>query len=376
MTFRFIHTADWQLGRAFRAFEPGLAGQLEAARFDAIDQIAHGARERGATHVLVAGDVFDGPDVAGKLIRQGLERMRKHTGLSWVLLPGNHDTARAGGIWDRVAQIGVPDNVRVLLEPRAHEVAPGVYVLAAPLFSKSVTGDPTAYMDTEVTPPGALRIGLAHGSVIGFGSQTEASIPLDPGRTKSARLDYLALGDWHGMQEFNARVWYAGTPEPDRFPVNEPGYVLAVTLEGAGDMPTVERHRTAHFTWVQHEARLSEIADMDNVERAVMASSALSERILARVVVTGTLPASQHTGLDAWLERMEGRVKSIEVDRSGLGVSMGDDDLAELGQDAALATAAARLQAMAQDASAQSATARAALAQLFVLTRRAREDVA
>jgi Calcineurin-like phosphoesterase len=376
MSFRFIHTADWQLGRAFRSFEPGLAGQLEAARFDALDQIARVARETGSTHVLVAGDVFDGPDIAGRLIRQGLERMRKHAGLTWVLLPGNHDNARAGGIWDRVAQIGLPENVRVLLEPRAHEIASGVYVLAAPLFSKTVTVDPTAYMDNEATPPGALRIGLAHGSVIGFGSQTEASIPLDPGRTTSARLDYLALGDWHGVQEFNARVWYSGTPEPDRFPVNEPGYVLAVTLEGAGDVPKIGRHRAAHFTWVQHEARLSEIADMDSVERAVMASGAQSERILARVALTGTLPASQHAGLDAWLERMEGRVKSIEVDHSELGVAMGADDLAELGQDAALTTAAERLAAMAQGDGAQSATARAALAQLFILTRRAREDVA
>lgn len=376
MTFRFIHTADWQLGRAFRSFEPGLAGQLEAARFDAIDQIARVARETGASHVLVAGDVYDGPYIEGKLVRQGLERMRKYGGLSWVLLPGNHDNARQGGIWDRVAKIGLPVNVRVLLEPRAHEVVPGVNVLAAPLFSKTVTSDPTAFMDHEATPLGALRIGLAHGSVRGFGSQAEASILLDVARAQTARLDYLALGDWHGVQQVDPRIWYSGTPEPDRFPDNEPGYVLAVTLEGAGDQPKVERHRTAKFHWLELAAAMHDAADLELIERQIGSGGATAQDTLVRIMLSGSLPASQHAGLDGWLERMEGVVKSIVVDRSGLGVSMGTDDFAELGDDAALITAAERLQGMAQGDDPRAVTARAALAQLFALTRRAREDAA
>lgn len=373
MSFRFIHTADWQLGRSFRAFDPGLAGQLEAARFDAIDQIARVARETGATHVLVAGDVFDGPDIAGKLIRQALERMRKHGALSWVLLPGNHDNARAGGIWDRVGQIGLPGNVQSLLEPRAFEIALGVYVLAAPLFSKTVTADPTAYMDGCATPPGALRIGLAHGSVVGFGSQAVASILIDVARARSARLDYLALGDFHGLQQWDARTWYSGTPEPDRFKDNEPGHVLAVTLEGAGAAPLVERHRTACFAWVQHDAQVNALADLDVIERLVVANGWPAERTLARIALTGTLPASQHGLLDGWLERIEGVVKFIALDRSELGLSMGAGDFAELGEDAALTAAALRLEGMARDNDPRAA---AALAQLFALTRRAREGAA
>ena len=41
-----------------------------------------------------------------------------------------------------------------------------------------------------------------------------------------AGLDYLALGDWHRTLSVNARTWYAGTPEADRFNSQEQGQVL------------------------------------------------------------------------------------------------------------------------------------------------------
>ena len=103
------------------------------------------------------------------------------------------------------------------------EVAPGIALLAAPLVSKSTSRDPTAFMDAAASPAGAIRIGLAHGSVQGFGSAGEANVPIDPRASKSAGLSYLALGDWHGTTRISDRVWYSGTPEPDGFRDNDPG---------------------------------------------------------------------------------------------------------------------------------------------------------
>ena len=50
-----------------------------------------------------------------------------------------------------------------------------VFLLPAPLRFTSSVDDLTAYMDKEVTPEGAIRIGMAHGSIQGFGSDGEAS---------------------------------------------------------------------------------------------------------------------------------------------------------------------------------------------------------
>ena len=62
----------------------------------------------------------------------------------------------------------------------------------------------------------------------------DAANPIDGERAARARLDYLALGDWHGTLEIAPRTWYAGTPEPDRFRANDAGNVLLVELDDAG----------------------------------------------------------------------------------------------------------------------------------------------
>ncbi|MEO1787648.1 MAG: hypothetical protein AAFR41_11580, partial [Pseudomonadota bacterium] len=59
MAFRFLHTADWQLGKSFGRFEGDLQGELKAARRDCISRIAALAEARSIDHVVVAGDVWD-----------------------------------------------------------------------------------------------------------------------------------------------------------------------------------------------------------------------------------------------------------------------------------------------------------------------------
>ncbi len=239
MTFRFIHTADWQLAKPFANMPPALAGELGAARLGVIARVALIARNEGAAHVLVAGDVFDGEQIESATIRRALEQMRQAAPVTWVLLPGNHDPARVGGLWERIARIGVPDNVMVLNEAKPFALSPQAIILPAPLTSKNPGRDPTEWMDHAATPPGVLRIGLAHGSVHGFGSEGESSVPLARDRAARAGLAYLALGDWHGAKQIDARTWYSGTPEPDRFKENESGNILAVSVEG-GALPAVD----------------------------------------------------------------------------------------------------------------------------------------
>lgn len=110
MNFSFIHTADWQIGKPFRNFPERLAGRLEEARLDAIDRLAEAAQARGIRHVLVAGDIWDSDRLSSREERQPLLRMGKHGHVTWVLIPGNHDAARAGSVWSRLANLGAPAN--------------------------------------------------------------------------------------------------------------------------------------------------------------------------------------------------------------------------------------------------------------------------
>ncbi len=55
---RFIHTADWQIGKPFRGFGEK-ESVLRQARLDGIETIGRLAMRENAPHVLVAGDLYD-----------------------------------------------------------------------------------------------------------------------------------------------------------------------------------------------------------------------------------------------------------------------------------------------------------------------------
>ncbi|MGB6231494.1 MAG: metallophosphoesterase, partial [Litorimonas sp.] len=116
MGFRFIHTADWQLGRRYGRFDEGLSGRLGAERQEVIGRIAEAARQNDARHVVVAGDVWDNAAPSDAVLRQPLDIMGEAPDVTWWLLPGNHDVDGADGLWDRVDALA-PANVRSLRAP-------------------------------------------------------------------------------------------------------------------------------------------------------------------------------------------------------------------------------------------------------------------
>ena len=248
MAFTFIHTADWQLGKSFGQFPADIGGALRLARQSVISKIAEAARAAGAKHVLVAGDVWDSAIPSNATLRQPLTIMGEAADIKWWLLPGNHDPDGPDGLWDRIDAVK-PINVNSLRVAEPREIETGVFILPAPWSRIQHGQDLTDWMSTCKTPDGALRIGLAHGGVRGFGAEGEGAREIiPPDRAVTARLDYLALGDWHAYAEISKRAVYPGTPEPDRHKIGARGQVLAVTLE-TGERPKIEIVPTASYDW-------------------------------------------------------------------------------------------------------------------------------
>ncbi len=348
--FRFIHTADWQIGKAFGSFPAEKQGVLWDARLSAPDRIAEAARAQGAADVLVAGDVFDSEALPARQVTHLIERLRAHDGLTWHLLPGNHDPDRPGGIYERLVRGGLPRNVRLCRQAEAVTLAPGVALLPSPLKARAQTADPTAWMREAATPPGTLRIGLAHGTVQGFGSSSEAAARIDPAIAGTAGLAYLALGDWHGTKEVAGNVWYCGTPEPDRYLGNESGQVLAVTVGEGKDGITVTPVLTRRFAWVSATVAPRAGQDIDYLELK-LAQTGAPDRLLARITLEGQAPLAAHGAILAQLAKLEERLFHLELEREAFGVQPLADDLAALGPGSDLAEAAERLVALKADGS-------------------------
>ena len=129
-------------------------------------------------------------------LNQPLERMRNFSGVHWHLMPGNHDHYRRNGLWDQLRRKGLPANVHVhtALESAIFEDE-SFALLPAPLHHRRMLNDPTVYMDEADLPDGLMRVGLAHGTVTGFGSD-DKDVPnyIAPDRPARAGLSYLALG--------------------------------------------------------------------------------------------------------------------------------------------------------------------------------------
>lgn len=360
---RFIHTADWQLGKPFGRFEPDVRGALIEARYDAIDAIGRLAAENNAEHVVVAGDVFDtdGPD--DRVIVQAVSRMSRYS-CHWWLLPGNHDYARNGGLWDRVRAKGAP-NISVLTEAVPRELESGIWLLPAPLEYRHQLEDPTELFDTMETPGATLRIGIGHGSIRDFGSPGETKNQIAPDRARRSSLDYLALGDWHGALQVDARTWYSGTPETDRFQRDEPGQALVVQVH-PGAEPKVKPIRTGRFQWLLRDWSVNDTA----------AFSSEYDRLVSDIEPAATLLQLSLSGITGLTDRIAilGRLANelghmlryLEVRADDLVGRPTDADLDELRVEGMLGAAAQRLATKAQGGGLDAVIARRALERLFV----------
>lgn len=349
MTFRFLHTADWQLGKPFGTFPPDLRARLRAARIDMIDRIAGLARSEGAKHVIVAGDVFDQESPSEETVRQSLDRLTAAADVTWWLLPGNHDPARANGLWDRIGE-RLPPNVAALTETGASEMTPGVHLLAAPWRSKAPGRDLTDDFGSMATPPSARRIGVAHGGVVEFSQDAPQSSAIAPDRRQRAGLDYLALGDWHGYLKVAEGTYYPGTPEPDRYPKNNPGTVLSVSLGQQGEM-TVSPHSVAMFQWRRLEVVFRDDEKPEDAVSAQLDTLARKTDAIVHLQLSGRLRLPARSRLAAFLEAERAAMALLTWEDDNLLTAASADDLDDIDRAGTLREAAETLLAQSEEPS-------------------------
>jgi DNA repair exonuclease SbcCD nuclease subunit len=343
---RFIHTADWQVGKPFaRVEDAGKRVLLRQERIAAIGRIGEKARANGAAFVLAAGDIFD-TDSPDRSTVSAACRAIGAIGLPVLAIPGNHDSAGAGSLWSqdffRREQEALAPNFRLLDKPEPVEVGEAV-VFPCPLARRHDSGDVTAWLREPGclarVPEGKVRIVLAHGSTQGFSSVADGeesqgqSNMIDLSRLPADAFDYIALGDWHGMKQVGARAWYSGTPELDRFMKgggHEPGNVLCVEIRGRGVLPVVTPIRTARLGWQDEAFTFVDDSSLTHFEQHM--EEVLGKRVhedLLRLVLEGNLGLSGDARLGEALDRLGARLLRLKLERN-VRVIPSADELARL----------------------------------------------
>lgn len=343
---RLLHTADWQLGRRFGQFAPDSAAILADARFSTISQIHALAKEKSVDVTLVAGDIFDSNQLSDAEVLRGFNLICESP-CPIVLLPGNHDADTPGSVWERILHMrALPAHVYIVRAGQAQALLlldGQLAILTAPLAQIRAEIDHlslfTAQRSAQTLSPDCTVIGLAHGSVTGkLPPGAELSNSIASSLASDAKLDYLALGDWHGYLAIDSKTFYSGTPEPDRFRANAKGQLLLVEL-AAEQEPQVSVHSVAQFDWI--EMPLSAISSdsaaslMAQIASAIATQTGAStpeklRQLVLRLKVSGTLGLAARFDFERALADLSATIRLLIVRDVGLRTAAAASSLAVL----------------------------------------------
>ena len=372
--FRFIHSSDLHLGKRFGNFSGDLPSRLREARHAVLGRLAAHANEHGASTILLAGDTFDTETPAADVRRQALTEMAQHPDICWIILPGNHDSLQAVDLWARMAE-EAPANVILATEAQPTYLAHDAVVLPSPCTTRRPGRDVTEWMDAAITDVGTIRIGLAHGAIQNFTEDASTEDVIAPDRARRAKLDYLALGDWHGTIQVDPRTYYSGTPEPDRFKHNRPGVALLVSIDAAGEAPQVRELETGTFQWQTMELEILSQDDPAAALQAVMPDLAHRRYVLANIMASGHTRLAHNAALMADAEQAAPDFAWFEINTDQLHLEYEVDDLDEIEQGGALRVAADSLMAEIKNLALPAQMRSVASAALARLYRHAKADV-
>ena len=325
-TLRLLLTADWQIGlRAGQLRER--AGDLRRERLRAARRTLEVARSSVCELVVVAGDLFDRPDVDADAVDGVVSLFAEFSDIPILVLPGNHDPVCEGDVWGRREWRSAPAHVHLLREAReielsslvGGEVAPAA-LYPCPIGQKQSRLDPTGWIPSRAEGDALLRLGIAHGSLDSMGKAT--NFPIAHRRAELAGLDFLALGDWHGTTILE-RAAYPGTPEQCSFGEQGAGSALVVTLR-RGAPPQIEQHRVGRFHWVQEEVEVRSASDLQALRHVFDAGGSAPESTIARLRL-------ELAGGDLQLiERSEGLLEQLREELFFLDAALEVLDLSEV----------------------------------------------
>jgi DNA repair exonuclease SbcCD nuclease subunit len=209
--FSFVHAADLHLDTPFKGIASTaslVAERLREASLVAFDSLVDLCLERRAAFLVVAGDIYDGPERglrAQLRLRDGLARLSA-AGISSFVVHGNHDPVETGwsalgGPWpERVTVFGAGAVQAVPVEIDGIPVA----TVQGVSFAQRSEPENLALRFARAAGPG-LQVGVLHCNVRGAASGYDDYSPCTLEDLRNVGLDYWALGHVHSRMILSGR---------------------------------------------------------------------------------------------------------------------------------------------------------------------------
>jgi len=370
---RFVHTADWQLGMTRHFLEGEAQARFSAARIDVIGAIGALAVAEGCAFVVVGGDVFESNQLERQVVVRALDAMKANPGVTFYLLPGNHDPLDAASIFRAKAFVEhCPANVVVLDTSVETPVAPGLAIIGAPWPTKRPLVDLVSRALHDLVADATLRVVVGHGAIDQLSPDPNDPALIKLGDVEAAidagKVHYVALGDRHSTTSVGrtGRVWYSGAPEPTDYDEADPGNVLIVDL--TVDSITVEPRRVGNWRFVREHFDLAGAPDCDRVKQ-FLDELPDKARTIVKLSMVGQLSLAEMLQLDDTFDVASDLLGALErwERRSDLVVLPDDGDFESLGLSGFAAAALHDLRELGAGTDSEAVEARDALALLHRL---------
>ena len=232
---RFIHTADWHLGRLF------FGRHLTDDQAHVLDELVRLAKDACAEAVVIAGDIYDRavpPVEAVELFDDTLSRLLLEEKLKVIYIAGNHDSAARLGFGSRLLAGGgvfvagqlQADAPPIILDDAHGKVAFSLLPYMEPATVRFAYGEAaeelmgfdeatsfTVARAAALVPERCRSVAVAHAFIAG-GASSDSERPLSVGGSDSvspacfAPFSYTALGHLHAPQRAGAEnIRYSGS---------------------------------------------------------------------------------------------------------------------------------------------------------------------
>ncbi len=220
--FKFVHTADWQLG----APNQPLACQRPLAALVAA------ARAAQTQFIICAGDIFHKHNPDQQTKDYLLQTLLEHQDIFFAFLSGNHDYTSRDRTYTSLHYIALLAKSKKITNAWVLEPNRSI------AFKEVILWAPANWEDIKQPLPfqknGKHIIALWHGIVPGLNIKNgifDADVQQDSAAALQANaIDYVALGDVHKQFQVNPRCYYSGALTQTSY-VDDLGALL-VTLDG------------------------------------------------------------------------------------------------------------------------------------------------
>ncbi len=291
---KLIQTGDVHLGAKFEGF--GQRGATHRRQLEKVfERIIQTAIDKKVDFLLITGELFDSDFPSQNAVdfaRRQIERLGKES-IMTVIIPGNHDFLSDKSIyrksfWTEMKNVFVFNNPEI----KSKEFPDmDLTIYAKILTTKNSTA--SAILGADLSSA-KHHLMMAHGSFIasdGSRGRFFDQWPITPQEIKNSKMDYIAIGNFHGMQDVSQGLpgqgdvfaWYAGSPEALAFDQKNSGFILYVEI--GGEDVKIDPIKVGERKFDQIDIALDNIADAGVLKRKILENANVD--LVRKAVLSG-----------------------------------------------------------------------------------------